>query len=229
MAKDRGVVVVEFALSNRVYPFVGLSAAESCRVALEKMLPRGSGEYAEFFSVFGADPDRVFEIAEEHDLVEPRLLGRYEDGGLFEFVVEGFCPARDLAEAGAIPREVTSEDGDGRIVAEVPPGVAAPAVIEGFLETHGTAELTAKRTKDRATPVFSRSELQAAVDERVTDRQQEVLRTAFEAGYYEPTSDTTGEQVGAALGIDPSTVSQHLKAAERELVAILFEESVFDR
>ena len=90
-------------MTDESYPFVGVSQAESCRVELEKILPRGSNQFAEYFKIIGADPDRVLELAEASDLVEPRVIARYEDGGLFEFIVTGFCPAQDLIALGAVP------------------------------------------------------------------------------------------------------------------------------
>ena len=218
------VVVVEFAVTDRTYPFVGLSAVEDCRVALEQLLPRGSGRFAEFFSVVGADADRVLALAEEADEVDPRLVERHDDGGLFEFVVDGFCPARDLAQRGAIPTTVRSEAGEGTIVAEIPGSRSAARVVGEFLEAHPGITLVAKRSADRLTPRFSRSQLQWAVGERLTERQREVLLTAFDEGYYDRAGGTSLEQVGEVLGISAPTVSQHLKAAERGLVALLLED-----
>lgn len=223
-----GVTVVEFELDDSDYPFVALSAEEGCRVSLERMLPRGEGTYAEFFNVVGADPDRVLAHARASDPVEPTLVERTEDGGLFEFMVEDFCPARELARHGAIPREVEGVDGDGRILVEIPVGTSVAEVVEGFLEDHPSARMTAKRTTDRMTPLFTQEELQRAMSERLTERQREVLTTAFELGYYEPSGGANGADVGEALGISASTVSQHLKAAERALVSILLEDALYE-
>lgn len=53
----------------------------------------------------------------------------------------------------------------------------------------------------------------------LTDRQQEVIRTAFEMGYYEvPRSVSTGDVAGE-LDLDPSTVAEHLQRAERNLLS----------
>jgi DNA-binding CsgD family transcriptional regulator len=221
-----GVTVVEFELSDPTYPFVGLSEAEDCRVTLEKMLPRRSGAYAEFFRVLGADPDTVLDIAAEDDLVESTVITRSDSGGLFEFVVDGFCPARALAERGAIPQTVVGEAGQGRIRAEIPAGVDTSSVISGFIEEHPDAELRSKQTTDRATPLFTKSELEEAVDERLTDRQREVLETAYDNGYYEVSKDITGEEVGDLLGITAPTVSQHLQAAERKLVSMVLDDEM---
>jgi DNA-binding CsgD family transcriptional regulator len=223
-----GVVAVEFELSDPEYPFVGVSAAENCRVLLETMLPRGSGEFAEFFNIVGADPDRVLDQCEDSRIVRANLLSSYDDGGLFEFVVAGGCPAKALAERGAIPVEVEGASGDGRIVAEIPKDADPSTIVADFKSEFEGAELASKWEQDRLTPLITRSELQKALDERLTDRQHDVLETAYEAGYYEPDGDCTVAALGDRLDISPSTVSQHLAAAERELVSLVFEERVVE-
>lgn len=53
----------------------------------------------------------------------------------------------------------------------------------------------------------------------LTDRQREVLQTAFEAGYYEVPRAASTEDVAATLELDTSTVTEHLQRAERNLLA----------
>ncbi|WP_254824544.1 helix-turn-helix domain-containing protein [Haloglomus halophilum] len=54
---------------------------------------------------------------------------------------------------------------------------------------------------------------------RLTARQLEVLETAYEMGYFERPRQANGREVADALGIDPSTFSEHLAAAERKLLS----------
>ncbi|GAB6861226.1 hypothetical protein JCM17092_13150 [Haloplanus litoreus] len=217
---------VRFAVPDPTYPFIGITQEEDCRVELERMLPRGPGTYAEFFSVIGADADRVLELARSNDLVEPHLVSRYESGGLFEFIVSGGCPARQLAELGAIPQDVVSEDGQGRIVVDIPAERDAPEIVDAFLDDHPTANLVAKRTNEHPDPLLTTEALQMAVDDRLTARQQDILFTAYEAGYYERPSETTCEELATEFGISPATLSQHLRVAERKLLAIVVEDNV---
>lgn len=51
----------------------------------------------------------------------------------------------------------------------------------------------------------------------LTDRQREVLQTAFDLGYFEVPRKVSTEEIGDALGIDPSTVAEHLQRAERNV------------
>lgn len=53
----------------------------------------------------------------------------------------------------------------------------------------------------------------------LTDCQREVLRTAYEQGYFEVPREATTEDVAIELGVDASTVTEHLQRAERNLLA----------
>jgi len=59
--------------------------------------------------------------------------------------------------------------------------------------------------------------------DELTDRQQEVLRSAYLAGYYEWPRDTTAEQLADQLDIASATLHQHLRRAERNLLDTLLE------
>ncbi|MEF8855151.1 MAG: helix-turn-helix domain-containing protein, partial [Haloarculaceae archaeon] len=51
-----------------------------------------------------------------------------------------------------------------------------------------------------------------------TARQREVIRTAFEMGYYEVPRPVSTRDVADELDLDPSTVAEHLQRAERNLL-----------
>jgi len=222
-ARADSVVEVELTAQNVAYPFVSVSGEEHCRVELARIMPRPGAKYAEFFNVFGAQPGRVSCYTDSYDAVETTLLSEYDDGGLFEFVVSEGCPAYRLAELGAFPRTVEGVDGQGRIVAEIPSRYDPFAVTEPFLEAHSEFTLVAKRTKDTHTQMLTPATVHRSLLERLTDRQREVLRTAFEMGYYEWPRDCTGQDVAAELGISAATFSEHVFAAERKLLTFMFE------
>lgn len=55
--------------------------------------------------------------------------------------------------------------------------------------------------------------------DRLTPRQREVLETAYGLGYYEVPREATAADVAERMGLDRSTVTEHLQRAERHLVA----------
>jgi len=222
---DRSAPVreVEFTISESAYPFVAASERIGCRVDLAEMLPRGGGEYAEFFAITDGDPSEVAALAEAHESVDARLLSEHDEGSFFEFHVSGGCPAVALAELGALPKVVRADNGTGRIVAEVPPHCDTVEVTGAFLEQVPEAEFAAKRDIDGLTTSFSRTGFRQELRSRLTERQHEVLEAAFEAGYYEWPRRCSGEAVAAELGITSPTFSEHIHAAERKLLTMVFE------
>ena len=55
----------------------------------------------------------------------------------------------------------------------------------------------------------------------LTERQREVLQTAWEMGYYEVPKTVSAEEVAGELDLDSSTVNEHLQRAERNLLGQL--------
>lgn len=52
----------------------------------------------------------------------------------------------------------------------------------------------------------------------VTPRQQEVLETAFEMGYFNVPREVTTDAIATTLDLDPSTVREHLQRAQKNLL-----------
>lgn len=59
---------------------------------------------------------------------------------------------------------------------------------------------------------------------KLTDRQLEVLRAAYELGYFEQPRAANATEVAEKLGITQSTFSEHLLAAQSKLFADVLEE-----
>lgn len=55
----------------------------------------------------------------------------------------------------------------------------------------------------------------------LTERQREVIETAYAMGYYEVPRDASAAEVAAEVGVDTSTVTEHLQRAERNLLSRL--------
>jgi len=55
--------------------------------------------------------------------------------------------------------------------------------------------------------------------ETLTDRQLEVLQTAYEMGFYDVPREVTVADVAEEIGLDGGTVSEHLQRAERNILS----------
>jgi predicted DNA binding protein len=217
---------LEIELRDRDCFFVDASAVADCRVELEHMVNRSDNRLLEYFSVEGARPDRVLSMVEETPVIdEARLISRGVDGGLFEFVVSGQCVTTTLADTGAIARSVLADNGIGTIVADVPAHIDTRSVVEEFRDHHQESTLTACRNADGPVPVRSERGVHATMADRLTDKQENVLRTAYMSGYFNWPRRTTAEECADVLGIAQPTFSQHIRMAEEKLIGSLFDNS----
>lgn len=61
--------------------------------------------------------------------------------------------------------------------------------------------------------------VEETVIDSLTDRQREILEVAFDRGYYDVPRSATTNEVAVEVELDDSTVSEHLRRAERNLIA----------
>lgn len=204
---------------------MGVSAEESCHVSLEHLVRRSDGRLLEFFAVTGAAPERVVARAEAtSDIERVQVVEDGPEGALYGLVVSGPCVTTTLADADAVARSVSATDGEGRVVATVPEDVSVREVVEAFEARHADTDLVARRDSARPMPVRTERGTRATLGGRLTDKQLEVLRTAFLSGYFEWPRETSAEECAAALDISQPTFSQHIRTAERKVFAALFDE-----
>jgi predicted DNA binding protein len=221
---------LEFEVSDRDYFFVGLSDARRCRVRLEERIHRSDGPLIEFFTVTGCPHDAIHERADRTSEVESvRILGGGQEEAVVRVSVSGRCIVATVEGAGAIPRSIRATEGTGRVLAQVPDCVDAGAVVDSVLNRHPGADLVARRERDVSTPVFVPRRVKQVVWAQLTDRQEEVLRTAYRSGYFERPRERTGEEIADALGITSATLSQHLRAAQTNLLSFLVGDGGDDR
>lgn len=218
--RDAGVTYLEFSLSDSSYPFVAMSTVGEVEIMLEQIIPRDDASCAVFFSVLGTDPEEVLRLASRHHSADAHIVERYQDGGLFEFLVQDNCPTVHLGVLGAFPRRVEGLNGEGLITADVPPSEDVLRITDRFLDAHPDGELVVKRQQPYEAPVFSHRHFQEVVQGQFTERQQEALVVAHEAGFYNWPRDSTGEELADELSIAPATFHEHLRAAEKKLVAL---------
>lgn len=104
---------------------------------------------------------------------------------------------------------------------ELPPSVTVRAVVDTLESRDPGIEPIARQQRPRRER--SIDSLDAAVAERLTDRQQEVVETAYQAGYYEWPHAASSEAVAELLGIAQPTFAEHFWTAQRRIVETLFD------
>jgi predicted DNA binding protein len=103
----------------------------------------------------------------------------------------------------------------------VPPHVDVRTVVETFQDRHPGSELVARRQRDGGLGV-TREAFDSRLLAALTDRQLEVLRTAYLSGYFSWPRESSAAACAEALGISQPTFSQHLRVGQYRLFDALF-------
>jgi hypothetical protein len=142
---------------------------------------------------------------------------RYDDESVYrlERDPEGACVCERITALDCPVSEV-EVDGEGlHLTLHVPDAETFRAVLDDLRSSYDDVGVdsilrTPPESDDTDAVVVDRG--------RLTARQAEVLATAHEMGYFEYPRESNATEVAESLGIGPSTLAEHLAAAESKLV-----------
>ncbi|WP_324663227.1 PAS domain S-box protein [Haloarcula sediminis] len=213
LAHDR-VVEMEFqSTSPDAYP-LGVAAKHDCVFRSSGSVDLGEGVLA-YLSVEGAPPADTLADLLDHELVpDGRVIRADGDSGVVELrVADSYYSV--LLDVGVRPIDIVADGEVLTITVEAPPDAEPRTILDTLSEHAPGFELVVKQSRDRQPTAAGDS---ASLRGELTDRQLEVLRSAYLAGYYEWPRDTNAEQLADTLDIASSTLHQHLRRAERNLL-----------
>lgn len=215
------VVEMTFSVSADAGPLVAATTACDATLALDGMVPRQEGGVLCYVAVDGAAPERVVAaLADQAEGGNTRVVSAEETSGVVEVEIGAETPLGLLLEHGATIGAAEFEDGSGRIVAEFSPEEDVRRVADAVTRrVEGDVVAKRRRERDVTTPTEFREELR----DRLTDRQETALRTAFLADYFESPRGSTAEAVAESLGVTGPTLLYHLRAGQRKLLSTFFD------
>ncbi|WP_336136645.1 bacterio-opsin activator domain-containing protein [Natronomonas amylolytica] len=213
---------VEFEIDDPTFVLSQLAETVACTLSYQGVLQRTTeGSYL-FVTVEGADVDAVEAAASELvGIDEIRRISADADGGVLRLRLTRPFLASELADHGAIVREATASPTETTLVIDIPERIDVRNITRLIGETFAGVELRSKQTLDRTAD----RDLYSRFLDDLTDRQLEVLQTAYYSGFFETPRESTGEDVAETLGISPTAVYQHIRAVQRHVFATLFEEN----
>jgi len=206
---------------------VALSAEADCHFRLTRALSYGD-DVVLFFSVTGADPEDVLDLAESsEEFASVEYLGTHGDEHRFQFVTDRGTITVELSKYGARAVAGEADSGVGYLTVQLPPGVDVRTFVDGVASAFPETELVGRDEVERSlqTPSAFRRELAADM----TEKQRAALEAAYFAGYFEwPSRTNSAREVAEMLDIAPQTFHQHLRVALAKLLTTLFREHVND-
>lgn len=216
-------VELEFDISETESFVVALSEELSCRLELSGLVPVADDCLLYYGTLEDGDPQAAVEYARARDGVEDaRIVSESESSATLEFTVSRQNMISTLAARGATITAGVADCGAGRVVAEVGPETDVRTLMASLQEHCPGLTLSRKRELDR--PVTTVQEFRASLGDRLTDRQLDVLRAAFQAGYFEWPRESNAEDIADSFGVSSSTIHFHLRHAQQSLLSTFFSE-----
>ncbi len=217
-------VELEFEHADTGDVLVDLSREFGATVRLEGITPADDGVVTCFLVVEDADPEAVLgNVAALDAVASARLVSEEADGTLFELGLTDAAAVVTLVELGAKVESFVATGGEGRLVIRAPAGSDLRTFTLGVQSPFPDVSVVAKREIDNQ--VQSTSSFRRQLEEKLTDRQRDVMETALASGYFEWPRGSTAEEVASSLGIAAPTFHEHLRAGERKLIESFFAET----
>lgn len=204
--------------------FTRLSEEADCQLKYEGLASEGSDRSRLFFTTTGAKPETILEVLDTYvSVTDAGLISEFEDECLFEATVtEETIPSR-LARHGGRLQSIQSTESGLEIVVDVPTTTEIREFIRMLEEEYADVELVGRRDVERS--MQTRQEFFQYLLDGLTDRQLEVLKTAYFAGFFEWPRTSNGEEIAEMLDITQPTVNRHLRLSQKHLLEGLFEHS----
>ena len=216
------VTRVEFTIDDPAFVLSRLAREANCALSYQGGVQQSTeGSYV-FVTVEDASLEAVAEAASQLVAIDAvQIISTDGDGGVLRLRLTQPFLALELADHGAVFREATADPTTTTLIIDIPDNIDVRTITQLVGETFSTVELRAKQTLDQT----ATHDLYSRFLEKLTERQLEVIQTAYYSGYFESPRESTGEDVAAMLGISPPAFYTHARTVQRKLFATLFEEN----
>ncbi|WP_135303357.1 bacterio-opsin activator domain-containing protein [Haloarcula amylovorans] len=211
---------VEFEIDDPSFVLSRIARDANCTLSYEGGVQQtADGSYV-FVTVEDAPVEDVEATALDLVAVDGvQRVSSEEVGGVLRLRLSQPFLALELADHGAVFRRASATPETTTLVVDVPDSADVRNIVQLVRETFTDVELRSKQSFDQA----SEHTLYAEFMDDLTDRQLEVIQTAYYSGFFESPRESTGEDVAEILGISPPAFYQHARAVQRKLFSALFD------
>lgn len=213
---------VEFTIDDPSFILSRLAQDADCTLSYQGGVQQTtSGNYV-FVTVEDGPVSTVEEAASELIAVdEVQRISADETDGILRLRLSQPFLALELANHGAVFRSASATPTATTLVIDIPESVDVRHITQLVQKTFTDVTLRSKQTFDQA----SEHNLYSKFLDQLTDRQLEVIQTAYYSGFFESPRESTGEDVAETLDISPPAFYQHARTVQRKLFATLFDET----
>ncbi|MFC7045739.1 bacterio-opsin activator domain-containing protein [Halobacteriaceae archaeon GCM10025711] len=216
------VVDLTFDVTGTSLPLVATTSELDCSLRLDGFVSSSQTDALTLYlEIDGTDAAGFVEaVKQEPEVVDATVIADEADTRRIAVTFGEQSLFSQLAHHEAPVRSVELDGGEGTYVLEAPLAADVEAIVEQLRSVADGVEFAARHEHERR--VTTAAEAATAIQDRLTDRQYEVFKTAYFGGYFEWPRDNTIEELAADMGIAGSTFHHHLRHAQRKLASALF-------
>ncbi len=214
------VVELAFEISDVDTPLVAVATDLDVSFSFDGLVPQNDERLLCYLSVDDEPLQVVDSLSAKDGAERVRVVTDYDDGGTVEVTLTAETPLGRLSTRGVSVRSAEYEPGSGEIIVELSPEEDVRRIAD-VVTTAFDATVIAKRERERS--ITTAREFRDELRDRLTDHQENALRAAFFADYFESPRESSAEEVADALGITGPTLLYHLRAGQRKLLASFFD------
>ncbi|RBI59404.1 bacterio-opsin activator [halophilic archaeon] len=213
---------VEFAIDDSTFILSRLAQDAACTLSYQGGVQQSTeGSYV-FVTVEDAPLEDVSEAASQLVAIDDvQRISADGEGGVLRLRLTQPFLALELADHGAVFREATASPTTTTLAIDIPDSIDVRTITQLVRESFSNVELRSKQTINQAIE----HDFYSKFLEKLTERQLEVIQTAYYSGFFESPRESTGEDVAKTLGISPPAFYKHARTVQRKLFTTLFEEN----
>ena len=220
----RGDNVVEFELALGDHPLGAFAEALSCSLRHTGTVG-DRGEQSLLFELDGAtgvDDERVHAAAEAAGVTVHAILAAETAATLVELSVDETPLEGLLREYSGELCRWSVEDGVAVATIEVGREALARSLAADAMEDLPNADLRSYRRREHTHRTHRG--FVGEIESQLTERQRAALVRAHTSGYFAWPHETSGDEIAESMGVTRSTFHQHLRAAQRKIVAAIVDQ-----
>lgn len=207
-------LVVEFSVTGDDCPLANASRETGVTIDCgPPQLRADDNVLLRFSATDGAD--RLATLLDDDDRVRYLHVSESEGRQNFRCLSKHPCVVHDLTNAGFMSESLQYRDGTGSFTG----AVVGYDVLKGVLDRAGE---TVGVKLQRVHPLGSEDEEAIARRWNVTPAQEEALRAAYNAGYFEVPKGTSAQEVATELDISKSAFLERLRRGQATLFGQVF-------
>ncbi|OIB58894.1 GAF domain-containing protein [Natrialba sp. SSL1] len=173
-----------------------------------------------------SEPLQTAKLNELPGIVDSSVIASSDGQTLLQLRIAGSFLGSIVGSQGGTLRSVSAAVGDPtRARLDVPDAVEIRDILSALDRNGIEATMIARRDQPAETPLALDAAGRSALLGQLTERQREVVQTAYYGGFFDWPRETTGEEIADSLDISSPAFHKHVRASEAKLFDTLFDDA----